>query len=131
MASKKQKKAKEKKKEKPEEKPQEKAEEKEKPKKKTVTKEAVEAENAVFIGRKPVMNYVVACMTYLNAGEKKVVVKARGRAISRAVDTVELLRRAFVKDVDVKSIDISTEEVTGPEGQSRNVSSMEITLAKA
>ena len=131
MASKKQKKAKEKKKEKPEEKPQEKAEEKEKPKKKTVTKEAVEAENAVFIGRKPVMNYVVACMTYLNAGEKRVVVKARGRAISRAVDTVELLRRAFVKDVDVKSIDISTEEVTGPEGQSRNVSSMEITLAKA
>jgi len=131
MASKKQKKAKEKKKEKPEEKPQEKAEEKEKPKKKTVTKEAVAAENAVFIGRKPVMNYVVACMTYLNAGEKKVVVKARGRAISRAVDTVELLRRAFVKDVDVTNIDISTEEVTGPEGQSRNVSSMEITLAKA
>ena len=131
MASKKQKKAKEKKKEKPEEKPQEKVEEKEKPKKKKVTKEAVEAENAVFIGRKPVMNYVVACMTYLNAGEKAVVVKARGRAISRAVDTVELLRRAFVKDVDVKSIDISTEEVTGPEGQSRNVSSMEITLVKA
>ena len=131
MASKKQKKAKEKKKEKPEEKPQEKVEEKEKPKKKKVTKEAVEAENAVFIGRKPVMNYVVACMTYLNTGEKAVVVKARGRAISRAVDTVELLRRAFVKDVDVKSIDISTEELTGPEGQSRNVSSMEITLVKA
>ena len=130
MASKKQKKAKEKKKEKPEEKSEEKAEEKEKPKKK-VTKEAVEAENAVFIGRKPVMNYVVACMTYFNAGEKAVVVKARGRAISRAVDTVELLRRAFVKGVDVKSIDIATEEVTGPEGQSRNVSSMEITLAKA
>ncbi len=59
------------------------------------------------------------------------MVKARGRAISRAVDTVELLRRAFVKDVDVKSIDIDTEEVTGPEGQSRNVSTMEITLVKA
>ena len=131
MASKKQKKAKEKKKEEPEEKPEEKAEEKEKPTKKKVTKEAAEAENAVFIGRKPVMNYVVACMTYLNAGEKKVVVKARGQAISRAVDTVELLRRAFVKGVEVKSIDIGTEELTGPEGQSRNVSSMEITLVKA
>jgi len=127
MASKKQKKAKEKKKEKPEEK----AEEKEEPKKKKVTEEAVEAENAVFIGRKPVMNYVVACMTYFNAGEKAVVVKARGQAISRAVDTVELLRRAFVKGVEVKSIDISTEELTGPEGQSRNVSTMEITLVKA
>ena len=132
MASKKQKKAKEKKKEKPEEKPEEKAEEKEKPTKKKVTKAvAAEAENAVFIGRKPVMNYVVACMTYLNAGEKKVVVKARGQAISRAVDTVELLRRAFVKGVEVKSIDIGTEELTGPEGQSRNVSTMEITLVKA
>ncbi|MDH5462281.1 MAG: DNA-binding protein Alba [Candidatus Bathyarchaeota archaeon] len=96
-----------------------------------MTKEAVEAENAVFIGRKPVMNYVVACMTYLNAGEKEVVVKARGQAISRAVDTVELLRRAFVKGVEVNSIDIGTEELTGPEGQSRNVSTMEITLVKA
>ncbi len=123
MAPKKQKKAKEKKKEK--------AEEKEKPKQKKVTKEAVEAENAVFIGRKPVMNYVVACMTYFNAGEKAVVVKARGRAISRAVDTVELLRRAFVKDVDVKSIDIGTEELTRAEGGTRNVSTMEITLVKA
>jgi len=70
-------------------------------------------------------------MTYLNAGEKEVVVKARGQAISRAVDTVELLRRAFVKGVEVNSIDIGTEELTGPEGQSRNVSTMEITLVKA
>ena len=131
MASKKQKKAKETKKAKPKEKSEEKAEEKEKPKKKKVTKKAAEAENAVYIGRKPVMNYVVACMTYFNAGEEAVVVKARGRAISRAVDTVELLRRSFVKDVDVKSINIDTEEVTGPEGQSRNVSTMEITLVKA
>ena len=49
-------------------------------------------DNTVLIGRKPVMNYVVACMTFFNSGAKKVVVKARGRAISRAVDTVELLR---------------------------------------
>jgi len=63
--------------------------------------------NTVLIGRKPVMNYVVACLTFFNAGEEEVVVKARGRAISRAVDTVELLRRAFAKDVIVKKIDLS------------------------
>jgi len=92
---------------------------------------AERGENAVFIGRKPVMNYVVACITFFNAGEKQIVVKARGRAISRAVDTVELLRRAFVKDVDLKKINIGTEEVTREEGRKSNVSTIEITLAKA
>jgi len=68
---------------------------------------------------------------FFNAGEKEVVVKARGRAISRAVDTVELLRRAFVKDVKIKSIDVGTEQLTGADGPARNVSTMEITLNKA
>ena len=87
-------------------------------------------ENVVYVGKKPVMNYVVACLTFFNSGCKKVVVKARGRAISRAVDTVELLRRAFVKDVQLQGINISTEEVTRTEGQKANVSALEITLAK-
>lgn len=123
MAQKKQKKPKGKEKVKPEK--------KEKPETKKVAEEAAEAENAVLIGRKPVMNYVLACVTFFNAGEKEVVVKARGRAISSAVDTVELLRRSFVKDLAVKSIDIGTQQVTGAEGQARNVSTMEIKLAKA
>lgn len=87
-------------------------------------------ENIVLIGKKPVMNYVVACLTFFNSGCKKVVVKARGRAISRAVDTVELLRRAFVKDVQLQEINISTEEVIRGEGQKANVSALEITLTK-
>jgi len=89
------------------------------------------AENVVLIGKKPVMNYVVACLTFFNAGEREVVVKARGRAISRAVDTVELLRRAFVKDLELKSIEIGTEEMTRSEGQRSNVSTIEITVVKA
>jgi len=68
-------------------------------------------EGLVLIGQKPVMNYVVACLTFFNSGAKKVVVKARGRAISRAVDTAELLRRSFLKDVDIEKIDIGTEEM--------------------
>jgi DNA-binding protein len=106
---------------------QEKAKSKEK---KAAKEEATKSENVVLVGRKPVMNYVVACITFFNAGEKQVVVKARGRVISRAVDTVELLRRAFVKDLEIKNIDIGTEELVRAEGQKSNVSTIEITVAK-
>jgi DNA-binding protein len=93
--------------------------------------ETTQTENVVLIGKKPVMNYVTACITFFNSGEKQVVVKARGRAISRAVDTVELLRRAFIKGLEINSIDISTEELFRVEGQKSNVSTIEITVAKA
>jgi DNA-binding protein len=87
--------------------------------------------NVVLIGRKPVMNYVVACLTFFNSGEKQVTVKARGRAISRAVDTVELLRRAFVKDLELQGIGIGTEEVQRvEENRKTNVSTIEINLTK-
>jgi len=108
------------------------AQEKTKPEKEKAAKEErTKAENVVLIGRKPVMNYVIACITFFNAGEKQVVVKARGRVISRAVDTIELLRRAFVKDLEIKKIDIGTEELVRAEGQKSNVSTIEITVAKA
>jgi archaea-specific DNA-binding protein len=93
--------------------------------------ETFQTENVVLIGKKPVMNYVTACITFFNSGEKQVVVKARGRAISRAVDTVELLRRAFIKNLDIHRIDIDTEELFRVEGQKSNVSTIEITVAKA
>ncbi|MEM1565689.1 MAG: DNA-binding protein Alba [Candidatus Bathyarchaeia archaeon] len=93
-------------------------------------KPATQNESTVLVGKKPVMNYVLACLTFLNSGAQKIVIKARGRAISRAVDTVELLRRAFVKDLQVKDIVIGTEEVTRPEGQKTNVSTIEITVIK-
>ncbi len=89
-------------------------------------------ENTVFIGRKPVMNYVTACLTVFNTGAKEVCIKARGRAISRAVDTVELLRRAFIKGLGLKQIKIGTEEmIREEEGRKSNVSTIEITVAKA
>ncbi len=88
------------------------------------------SDNVVLIGRKPVMNYVIACLTFFNSGEKNVCLKARGRAISTAVDTVELLRRAFVKDVALKSIAIGTEEVQREEGRKSNVSTIEISMAR-
>jgi DNA-binding protein len=86
--------------------------------------------NVVLVGRKPVMNYVTACITFFNSGELHVIVKARGRAISRAVDTVELLRRAFIKNLEIESIKISTEELIRLEGQQSNVSTIEIIVTK-
>ncbi|TET64246.1 DNA-binding protein Alba [Candidatus Bathyarchaeota archaeon] len=86
-------------------------------------------ENTVFIGRKPVMNYVIACLTFFNSGSKEIVVKARGRAISGAVDAVELLRRGFVKDLQLE-ISIGTEQMTGSEGQTRSISTIALTLTK-
>ncbi len=67
---------------------------------------------------------------FFNSGTKKIVIKVRGRAISRAVDTVELLRRAFVKNLQLQNISIGTAEVTRSEGQEVSVSTSEITLAK-
>ncbi|ABC56615.1 MULTISPECIES: DNA-binding protein Alba [Methanosphaera] len=87
-------------------------------------------ENIVYIGNKPVMNYVLAVVTQMNSGVTEVILKARGRAISRAVDVAEIVRNRFISDVDVKSIDISTEEIVGNEGTSSNVSAIEIRLSK-
>lgn len=85
------------------------------------------AENSVLIGNKPVMNYVLAVLTQFNSGATEVSVKARGRAISRAVDVAEIVRKRFLPDVDIKDIKISTEQVRGEQGTA-NVSAIEITL---
>ncbi|MCS7121363.1 MAG: DNA-binding protein Alba [Archaeoglobaceae archaeon] len=85
------------------------------------------AENAVFIGNKPVMNYVLAVLTQFNSGAKEVAIKARGKAISRAVDVAEIVRKRFLPDVEVKKIDITTEKIQGEQGVA-NVSAIEIVL---
>jgi DNA-binding protein len=85
--------------------------------------------NTIFIGKKPVMNYVTAALTLFESGYAEISLKARGRAISRAVDTAEILRRSFLKEVGVKDIRISTEEFT-EENRKRQVSAIEIVLGK-
>ena len=87
-------------------------------------------ENVVLIGTKPVMNYVVACITFFNSGVDEIVVKARGHAILRALDCVEMLRRAFVKNLEIKGITIGTEEIERFESQKTNVSTIEILINK-
>jgi len=86
--------------------------------------------NAVLIGKKPVMNYVLACITLFHGGAKEVKVKARGRSISRAIDVVEVVRRRFLPDIKVSQIGIGTDQLAPREEGSSptNVSTIEITL---
>jgi len=88
--------------------------------------------NTVLIGRKPAMNYVLACITLFHGDAKEVIVKARGKAISRAVDVCEVVRRRFLPDVKVGNIDIGTQQLqVGESGESTtNVSTIEIKLTK-
>jgi DNA-binding protein len=88
--------------------------------------------NSVLIGNKPVMNYVLACITLFHGGAKEVNVKARGRSISRAVDVVEVVRRRFLPDVKIKKVGIGTEQMAPREegGTPTNVSTIEITLER-
>jgi DNA-binding protein len=84
----------------------------------------------VFIGDKPVMNYVLAVMTQFNKPVSTVTLKARGRSISRAVDTAEITRNRFMHNLTVMDITIGTEVIQSEEGRTVNVSSMEIKLGK-
>jgi DNA-binding protein len=86
--------------------------------------------NAVLIGNKPVMNYVLACITLFHSGAKEVNVKARGRSISVAVDVAEVLRRRFMPKLKIKKIGIGTQLMAPREegGSPTNVSTVEITL---
>jgi len=88
--------------------------------------------NAVLIGRKPVMNYVLACITFFHGGAKEVSIKARGRAISRAIDVVEVVRRRFLPDVKVAKIGIGTDQISTHDASSgmSNVSTIEIVLER-
>ncbi len=87
-------------------------------------------ENIVYIGNKPVMNYVLAVVTHMNGGVSEVFLKARGRAISRAVDVAEIVKNRFITDAQLGTIKISTEEILNNEGTNTNVSAIEIQLSK-
>ncbi|MBU0635651.1 DNA-binding protein Alba [Candidatus Micrarchaeota archaeon] len=86
--------------------------------------------NTVFVGKKGTMAYVLAVVTQLNQGNGEVTIKARGKAISRAVDVAEIVRNKFVNDIKVSDIRIATEELSNQEGNPLKVSSIEIQLNK-
>jgi len=87
----------------------------------------------IFIGRKPAMSYVLAVITSFSSGSlKQITLKARGQAITTAVDAAEIVRSRFLKDLKVNNIAIGTEELPPREGENRSrmVSTIEIALGK-
>ena len=96
----------------------------------TASNEPPRDPNTIYVGKKRVMNYVLACMTVLQTGSDTVSIKARGRSISAAVDVAQILTRRN-PDVIVKSIRISTEQDPNREtNELNNVSSIEIEMGK-
>jgi DNA-binding protein len=89
-----------------------------------------QADNVVFIGKKPTMSYVLAVITQFTSGQREVHIKARGKSISRAVDVAQVIQRRFMSDVKIKRIDLGTEE-REVEGKGKvNVSTIDIVLTK-
>jgi archaea-specific DNA-binding protein len=87
-------------------------------------------DNTIYVGRKPTMSYVMAVLTSINRGEaESVVLKARGRAITTAVDVAEITRNKYLTNLSKPIIQIDTEMLTDGE-QTRNVSCISITLSK-
>lgn len=87
-------------------------------------------DNFVFIGKKPLMSYVLAGLRQINEGDKTVVIKARGKAISRAVDVAEIIRNQFIQSATVEDIIIKTEHLRSEDGRESRVSSIEIFMSR-
>lgn len=84
----------------------------------------------ILVGKKPLMNYVFACIATFQSGASSLTIKARGRAISRAVDLVQILQNRFYKDLKVKEIKTGTEQLTGQDNKPVNVSTIEISISR-
>ena len=89
-------------------------------------------DNVIFIGDKPFMNYVTSVVVQFSAKqEKEVLIKARGKHISRAVDVSQIAMNKFLKDeIAVSDVSISSEEFENKEGKTVRVSTIEIKLIK-
>ena len=91
-----------------------------------------ETDNSIFVGDKPFMNYVTGIvMQFTTHNQETVVVKARGKYISRAVDVSEMALKRFLEGkIKIQDIQIDSEEVTNRQGEQVRVSSIEITLQR-
>jgi DNA-binding protein len=102
-------------------------------KKRSDGKMAEKQQDVIFVGNKPPMSYVLAIITAFSSGNtKEISLKARGQAITTAVDVAEITRSRFLKDLKLGTIAIGTQEMPPREGENRSrmVSTIEITLSK-
>ncbi|MFA4798680.1 RNA-binding protein [Pyrococcus kukulkanii] len=85
----------------------------------------------LLVGNKPLINYVLAGVGMLK-DDDELVIKARGKAISKAVATAEMLRKQFFPgELEVTDVKIDSETRPAPElGREVLVASIEIYMRK-
>ena len=93
---------------------------------------ASEQDNSIFVGDKPFMNYVTGIvMQFTTHDQQEVIVKARGKHISRAVDVAEMALKRFLEGkIRTQKIRTDSEEVRNREGNLVRVSTIEIVLER-
>ena len=99
-----------------------------------MTEKEKQDNNIVFIGTKPFMNYVTSVvMQFTTKQRNEVIIKARGKFITRAIDVAEVVKKRFLEEqkIKVKDIKIDSEEFENKEGRKVSVSTIEITLEKS
>lgn len=87
-------------------------------------------ENAILIGTKPLMSYVLAVVTQFGGGKKDVLIKARGNSISKAVDVAEIVKNKFAPGSTIESIKTGTETLKSHDGKEIGVSTIAILMKK-
>jgi len=87
-------------------------------------------DNVVFVGSKPLVNYVRAVLMQFNKhGASEVIIKSRGKFISKAVDITEIVKRTLQdRKVYAKSINLASESFE-VDGRRTNVSTMDVVLS--
>ena len=89
------------------------------------------ANNEIFIGKKPLMTYVTATLVQL-ANEPIVIIKARGKSITRAVDVAQIIvKRMDTLGYKIGPVKIGSELVQSQDGKTRNVSTIEVYISRA
>jgi DNA-binding protein len=91
----------------------------------------IKANNEIFIGKKPLMTYVTATLVQL-ANEPIVIIKARGKSITRAVDVAQIIvKRMDTLGYKIGPVKIGSELVQSQDGKTRNVSTIEVYISRA
>jgi archaea-specific DNA-binding protein len=89
----------------------------------------VEDDNIIFVGTKAPMNYVVAVLTEFKKNNE-VIIKARGRSISKAVESALLVQKKFMKEVQIIEIKVELEHIIDDKTQKpMDIPAIEIFLA--
>ncbi|PIN89757.1 DNA-binding protein Alba [Candidatus Pacearchaeota archaeon CG10_big_fil_rev_8_21_14_0_10_32_14] len=101
--------------------------------KQVISKTDRKDDNVVYIGSKPFMNYVTSVVVQFSSKNKKeVIIKARGKFITRAVDVAEVARKRFLEkdNIRVGAVKIDSEVFENQDKRMVNVSTIEIVLVK-